>query len=294
MQKKILITGANSYIAKSFKNWMDHSNAEEMTIEMISVRDEAWKKMNFGLYDTIINVAGIAHVSSNPNLKDQYYKVNRDLAINLAEKAKSEGVKQFIFLSSMIVYGEKKGLKSSNIIDQDTPMNPIDFYGDSKLQADVKIQSLTDEEFKTVVIRTPMVYGPNSKGNFPKLLKLAQKAPIFPSISNERSMIYIDVLTEFIKQTIVNDVAGLYFPQNMDYVSTSDIIKVTRKLLNKKTHLISVFNPLIYLLSKKFRIFNKIYGNKVYEKKISQYPFEYTLGLTLEDSIKKILMEEKE
>lgn len=293
MQKKILITGANSYIGQSFKKWIDHSNSEEMIIEMISVRDDAWKKMDFGLYDTIINVAGLAHVSTDPNLKEIYYKVNRDLAINLAEKGKFDGVKQFIFLSSMIVYGEKNGLKSPNIISQDTPMNPIDFYGDSKLQADVKIQSLADKEFKTAVIRTPMVYGPNSTGNFPKLLLMAKRNAIFPKINNKRSMIYIDVLSEFLRQCILNDATGVFFPQNEDYVSTSDIILNTRMLLGKKTYFISAFNFLILFFSRRARLINRVYGSKVYSRELSKYEFSYNLNLSLKESIQKIINEEK-
>ncbi|WP_409022121.1 NAD-dependent epimerase/dehydratase family protein [Dellaglioa sp. P0083] len=293
MKKKILITGANSYIAKSFKNWIELSDNKEISIDMISVRDGEWRKKDFGLYDTVMNVAGIAHVSSNPDMKDQYYKVNRDLAIDLAEKAKYDRVKQFIFLSSMIVYGEEKGLKKTNIINRDTPMKPIDFYGDSKLQADLAIQKLEDDKFKTVVIRTPMVYGPNSKGNFPKLLAASKKFSVFPKINNKRSMIYIDVLSEFIKQCILNDVSGVFFPQNKEYVSTSDIILDTRMILGKKTYLISIFNFLIVLLSKKGRFINRIYGNKVYERKLSNYGFSYDLNLSLRESIQKIINEEK-
>lgn len=292
MQKKILITGANSYIGQSFKEWINRSNAGEMSINMISVRDDSWKKMNFGLYDVIINVAGIAHVSSDPSLEDKYYKVNRDLAINLAEKAKIEGVKQFILLSSMIVYGERNGLESKNIITRATPTNPIDFYGDSKLQADVKIQSLSNEKFNTVVVRTPMVYGPNSKGNFPKLLSIARKNSFFPKINNKRSMIYIDVLSEFLKQCILNNVTGVFFPQNKDYVSTSEIILNTRMILGKKTYFISIFNFLIKLFSKRVRLINRIYGSKVYSHELSNYKFSYNLNLGLKESIQKILNEE--
>ena len=83
--KKILITGANSYIGTSVEKWLDKSEYVVDTVDMI---DGTWKEKDFSKYDVVFHVAGIAHVSTDPNMEDLYYKVNRDLTIKTAKKAK--------------------------------------------------------------------------------------------------------------------------------------------------------------------------------------------------------------
>lgn len=265
--KKILITGKNSYIGSNCKKWLERYQ-DMYEVEEIDTKNEEWKKKDYSNYDTILHVAGIAHVSSDPKLEDLYYKVNRDLAIEIAKKAKKDGVKQFIFMSSMIIYGKDEPIGREKIITSETVPNSEDFYGKSKLEADMAIQELEDEKFKVVMVRTPMVYGPGCKGNFPKLKKLA-KMPIFPNIENNRSMIYIDNLCEFFKQVIDNQDRGIFYPQNRDYISTKQIIKIMAETMNKKIHFTKIFNPIIKVLSKKMPIINKVFGSKVYSKEIS-------------------------
>ena len=281
--KKILIFGAGSYIGTKFQEYL--KNDKEYEIDVMDSMNKEWNKADFSKYDVIYHVAGIAHVSADPKMEGLYYKVNRDLPIEVASKAKKENVKQFIFMSSMIIYGADGKIGQNKIINDKTEKNPIDFYGKSKLEADEAIQKLADENFKTVIIRTPMVYGPGCKGNFPKLKKLAKLSPIFPNIYNERSMIYIDNLCEFLKQTIDKEETGIFYPQNKDYASTKEIIKEMAKCMNKKVFCIKLFNPLLKLLSKKINYINKIFGNKVYDKKISG-DFNYCV-VNFEESIRR-------
>lgn len=163
--------------------------------------------------------------------------------------------------------------------------NHGNFYGDSKLQADLEIQKLADEKFKVVIIRTPMVYGPNCKGNFPKLKKLAKLSPIFPNIENQRSMIYIDNLCEFLKRAIDNEKTGVFYPQNREYISTKEIIKILAEAQGKKIYFIKAFNPIIKLLSKRINFINKIFGNKVYSKELTEN-FDYIV-VEKEESIRR-------
>ena len=285
--KRILIFGEGSYIGTKFKEYLTNRDSDKYQIDVVNSIGDAWKKMDFSKYDVIYHVAGIAHVSADPKMEELYYKVNRDLPIEVALKSKSEGVKQFIFMSSMIIYGADGKIGEKKIIYASSEKHPIDFYGKSKLEADEEIQKLSDKDFKTVIIRPPMVYGPNCKGNFPKLKKLAKLSPVFPNIHNERSMIYIDNLCEFLKQTIDSEETGIFYPQNKEYVSTKDIIKEMAIAMNKKIFFIKLFNPILRLLSKKMNYINKIFGNKVYDKTLSG-DFNYCV-VNFKESIRRSL-----
>ena len=283
---KILITGKDSYIGTSFEKWIKLHNPK-WEINTIDTKDEAWKQLDFNGYDTVIHVAGIAHVSTEPKMEKLYYKVNRDLALEVACKAKVDGIKQIIFMSSMILYGSDEGVGITNVITRETEPRPFNFYGCSKLEADLGIQKLNDENFKTAIIRTPMVYGPNGKGNFPKLIKIAKITPIFPSLENKRSMIYIDNLCEFMRMLVESKSQGIFFPQNREYVGTRDIIQVAAKCMGKKVWFIGLGNPFIKFFSRYIRIINKVLGNKIYDKKISD-DFEYKYCVVdFEESIRK-------
>ncbi|MGG3940331.1 NAD-dependent epimerase/dehydratase family protein [Peribacillus psychrosaccharolyticus] len=284
--KKILITGKGSYIGTNLIKWLDQWT-EQYQVEELVVKNNEWKQTDFSQYDAILHLAGIAHVSADPNLEKLYLKVNRDLAIEVAKKAKQENVKQFIFMSSMIIYGEDAKIGKNKVITEDTKPSAIDFYGRSKLEADLAIQELVDENFKTVIVRTPMVYGPNCKGNFPRLIKLTKVTPIFPNINNVRSMIFIENLCEFIRLVIDKEMNGVFFPQNKEYISTKDLINVMARIMKKKVYFISIFNPILKLLSKKVNLINKVLGNKVYDKTISPR-LDYCL-VDFETSIKKSL-----
>lgn len=263
--KKILITGKGSFIGTNAKKWLERKGH---IVDELEMQNENWKKFDFSKYDSIIHVAGIAHVSADPKMEELYLKVNRDLAIQTAEKAKREGVKQFIFMSSMIIYGKDGKIGEEKNITEATKPNPIDCYGRSKLEADLGIQKLNDSEFKTVIIRTPMVYGPGCKGNFPKLKKIAKISPIFPDIKNERSMIYIDNLCEFFSKIIELQCSGVFYPQNREYLSTKHIIEILAETQKEKIHFTKAFNWIIKLLSKKVNYINKVFGNKTYNQNL--------------------------
>ena len=272
--KRILITGKNSYVGLSLVNWLDNY-PDKYSIDLISLRDGSWRKKDFSKYDVILHVAGIAHVTTDPNMEDMYYKVNRDLTIETAKKAKEDGVKQFIFMSSIIVYGDSTSEK--RVIDIDTVPTPSNFYGKSKLQAEEGIKALESEDFRIVIIRPPMIYGKGSKGNYPKLAKAAQKLPIFPDYDNQRSMLHIDNLSEFIRLMIENEERGLFFPQNREYVRTSEMVKLIAKMHGKNIILTKVFNPILKSLINKVGIINKVFGNLVFEKSMSVYKDDYQI-----------------
>ena len=281
--KKILITGANSYVGTSFKNWVSQFLGE-YKIDVISLRDEDWRKKSFKNYDVVLHTVGIAHVDAKPEMEELYYKVNRDLAIDTANKAKKDQVKHFIFLSSIIVYGDSSRLNKLRIIDKDTEPQPANFYGNSKLQAEKGIKLLETDNFKIAIVRPPMIYGKNSKGNYQKLAKIAKKTPFFPDIENQRSMLHIDNLSEFLRLIIDNEDRGIFFPQNKEYVSTSNMVKLISESHKKKIKLTKIFNPSLLIASKKYKIINKVFGGMVYDLKLSEYKDNYRVR-SLKESI---------
>lgn len=285
---RILVTGEYSYIGKSFKNWM-HNKSNQYIIDTISTRNNIWKERDFSSYDVILQVAGIAHVDAKADMEELYYQINRDLTIDIAKKAKSEGVKQFIFMSSMIVFGESNTKNRDIKIHKNTRPRPSNFYGNSKLQAEEGLLQLEDQDtFKIVIVRTPMIYGRGSKGNYPRLAHLAKITPIFPNISNERSMLYIDNLCEFLRIIIEEDERGIFHPQNREYVNTTRLVQTIAKVTNKKLHTTRVFNPIIKFLCYKINLINKIFGSMAYDYELSNYKdyaycvydFEKSINLT--------------
>ncbi|GAA2889405.1 NAD-dependent epimerase/dehydratase family protein [Enterococcus casseliflavus] len=275
--KRILITGANSYIGTSFEKWMQQFG-DDYQIDTIDMHGEAWKEKDFSLYDSIFHVAGIAHADVSKvseETKQLYYKVNCDLAVETAEKYKKDlncKVGQFIYMSSIIVYGENTSINKKRVISRDTEPNPSNFYGDSKLKAEKKLMPLNQSDFKIVILRPPMIYGNGSKGNYQQLIKIANKVSFFPNIKNERSMIHIDTLCDFIKNIIDTRKEGLYFPQDKNYVRTSYMVRDIGNSNGKKIYLFSCLNWLIYLMGyfpgKVGKLANKAFGSLVYSKDI--------------------------
>ncbi|MDI6452376.1 NAD-dependent epimerase/dehydratase family protein [Peloplasma aerotolerans] len=283
--KRVLITGANSYVGTSVEKWL-MKESKNYHVETLDMQNPSWVNFDFTKFDVVFHVAGIAHVSKKKSMEDLYYKVNRDLAIQTARKAKESGVRQFIFMSSMIIYGNDKPSGYRQHIDLSN-YNPTSAYGKSKLEADLSIQELMNEKFIVLVIRAPIIYGPGCKGNFPKLQNFAKKTILIPTLKNRKSMIYIDNLSEFIKQAINRSLYGVCYPQNSEYMSTSKIMILTREYLSMKIVKTRVFNPLIIFLTYISKYIKKMYGNKSYNQNNSFYSdFDYNI-VTSSDSIKK-------
>ena len=257
--KNILVTGANSYIGKNFIDYI--SSFDNYNVEAISVRDDAWKDVDFGKYDVIYDVAGIAHIKETDDNRHLYYEVNRDLALELAKKAKAEGVKQFVYLSSMSVFGMVIGH-----INKDTPTIPSNAYGKSKLEAEQLLMKLADNDFIVSIVRPPMVYGEGCKGNYQALRKFAVKVKAFPDIDNERSMISIDNMSKAIVDIIETPNTGYYHPQDSEYIRTYDMVKEIAEAEGLNFHTIRFGKGLILLLAKHVNVFKKVFGSLTYDK----------------------------
>ena len=164
--KKILITGANSFIGTSVETYLQENFPGEYVVDTVDMMDGSWRNKDFSGYDSVFHVAGIAH-SDSGKISDEkaklYYAVNTDLTVETAQKAKADGAKQFVFMSSAIVYGESAPIGKNRVITKDTPTSPENCYGDSKVQAENGIRPLNEDSFKVVILRPPMIYGKGSK-----------------------------------------------------------------------------------------------------------------------------------
>lgn len=291
--KKVLITGANSYIGVSFENYAAEHYPDQLSIDTIDMIDGGWKEKDFSSYNVVYHVAGIAHAdvgNVSDEVKAKYYAVNTNLAIDTAKKAKSDGVMQFVFMSSAIVYGDSAPYGVQKRITKETEPSPANFYGDSKWQADKGVRELADENFIVTVLRPPMIYGKGSKGNYPTLAKMAKKLPVFPDVKNERSMLYIENLCEFLCQVMIRGEGGIYWPQNAEYTQTSEMVKLIADVGDHSIHVSKAWNWVVGLASKvpgkPKGLANKAFGNLSYDQSMSQYDFKYQV-VDLKESIRR-------
>lgn len=280
--KKILIIGKNSYLGKSTYNWL-LKYPKSYSVDTISVRDNKWKQENFSQYDTVINFVGLAHINNiKPEMKDDFYYVNRDLIVSIAEYAKQQGVKHFIHFSSMNVYGDC----CDNIYNR-YEVCPTSFYGDSKLQGDFGLQALEDDDFAVALIRPPFVYGKGCSGNYNIIRKIAVKTPVFPKYKNKKSMIYIDNLCELVRLVIDNNGRGIYTPQNRQLVSTVELVSAISKANGKCVRFTNIFNFMIPMGIRMTKLMKKAFGNDYYNLSMSSsFDWEYCV-VDFEESIKR-------
>lgn len=297
-EKKVLITGAGSYIGEAFQTYAtEHYPA--LKVDAVDMIDGSWREKNFSSYDIIYHVARIAHAdvgNVDEATKAKYYAVNTDLAVEVCEKAKAEGVKNFVFMSSMIVYGDSAPYGKSKVVDEHTVPFAANFYGDSKLQADAAVRELADDSFHVFVLRPPMIYGKGSKGNYPTLAKFAKKLPVFPNVDNERSMLHIDNLCEFLCQIMmvkeVKENAIVLIPQNGEWTKTSEMVKEIGEVTGKKVRLIGgIMKPAVLLGGKVpgkiGGLVNKAFGNSTYAHEMSIYEGIVYQTTSLKESIQK-------
>lgn len=291
--KKVLITGANSYIGVSFEKYVTEKYSDQLSVDTVDMIDGSWRQKDFSAYDIVYHVAGIAHAdvgNVSEETKKRYYAINTNLALETAKKARDAGVKQFVFMSSAIVYGDSAPYGKSKRITKSTEPSPSNFYGDSKWQADKGVRELESPGFTVTVLRPPMIYGKGSKGNYPTLASMAKKLPIFPDVQNERSMLYIENLCEFLAQVMIRGEGGIFWPQNAEYTRTSEMVRMIAEVSGHKIGVSKAWNWVVSLAShipgKPAGLANKAFGNLSYDQSMSNYDFEYRV-VGLKESIER-------
>ena len=275
--KKILITGANSYIGVSVEHYLSRW-PEQYQVDTVDMVDGSWREKCFRGYDAILHVAGLVHqpqTKNDPAQAERYDQINHRLAVETAEKAKAEGISQFVFISSASVYGLNAPVGQIVMITRDTPLNPTDNYGISKKHAEESLQKLQDDHFKVAILRPPMIYGKGCRGNYQTMAKLVRKLPVFPMVNNQRSMLYIENLAELIRLVVDDEAEGIFCPQNNEYVNTSDMVNLIAHANGKGMLLLGGFTWALKLLRPLTGIVDKAFGSLCYDFELSRYPKDY-------------------
>ena len=277
--KRILITGTGGYIGLHLKAYMAQW-PEAYQVELLSLREDRWRQHSFQGFDAILHAAGIVHQpksKDDPSQAELYDRVNHRLTVEVAQKAKREGVGQFLFLSSESVYGLHAPVGRVITITKDTPVRPVDNYGISKARAEEALAALRDETFRVVILRPPMIYGKGCKGNYQTLAQLAKKLPVVPMGEDQRSRLYIDNLCEFIRLLVEDGADGLYCPQNAEYVSTSDMVNRIAHANGRGILMVGGLDWALKLLSPMTGMVDKAFGSLCYERQLSDYPKNYCI-----------------
>lgn len=275
--KRVLITGAGSYVGSSVESWL-RQWPESYRVDTLDMIGDSWRAYDFRGYDAVLHVAGIVHredSKNDPAEAELYDRINHRLAVETAQAAKTAGVKQFLFMSSASVYGITAPMGRVVTITKDTPLCPVDNYGRSKADAEKSLAALAEEGFRLAVLRPPMIYGKGCKGNYQTLSRLARKLPVFPWVENRRSMLYMDNLSELIRLLIDEEAEGIFCPQNEEYVNTCDMVNLIAHTAGKNILMIHGFGWALKLLRRMTPMVDKAFGSLCYDRELSAYPGNY-------------------
>jgi UDP-glucose 4-epimerase len=278
---KVLITGTSGYLGHSFIN----AYKNKYKFKKFSLLKENLEDINFDGINIVLHCAALVHQKVEHSYK-KYYEINVEYPVKLAKFAKQRGVKQFVFISTISVYGEYE-----EKLDENTICNPISFYGKSKLEAEKELLKLNDDSFIVSIIRPPMIYGKNAPGNIDSLVKLVKKLPIIPlgKIENKRSFISIQNLCFIINEIITQEKQGIFLASDDEPLSTSRLIELIAKNLDKKIYLIKIpfFESLLELLKPSFH--KRLYESLEIDNSITKEKLNLKNPYSVEDGIKLMI-----
>jgi UDP-glucose 4-epimerase len=272
---RVLLCGKDSYIGKAIIARMSGT----FEVNELDLRNEKWRDFDFSKYDVVIHLAAIVHRSQ---VKDEelYSRVNTILAVDVAKTAISQGLRHFIFLSTMGVYGIDPSLRGGGRISIQSEYNPKNLYSISKLKAENGLINLRREyDFTLTIIRPPNVYGENCPGNYYRFMQFCAKYLIvFPLLRhNKFSMISIEHLCSEIEKTIANKVDAIICPQDVGEKSNAKRISIMAKEYGR-VHCQSKFlGRLLYLvfIIYPFKQISNLFGDLYYDETLSKpIPFK--------------------
>jgi len=255
----ILVTGATGFIGQALVNQLcmqpehrvvavvrDRSDALPRDVKLKFVEDITqqpdWSSALEGV-DVVVHLAARAHVAQDNSADSlsSFRRINVDATSNLAQQAAKAGVKRFIFMSSIGVNGN---LSREPFIEEDVP-EPVEYYALSKYEAEQALRQISnDSGMEIVILRPPLVYGPNAHGNFGKLVRAIEKGIPLPlgATNNKRSLVALDNLVDFIITCVDHPKAGneVFLVSDGEDLSTTELIKSIARAVGKSPRLIPV------------------------------------------------------
>ncbi len=281
---KILVTSADGFIENRFLEY----NQAKFSIQLINIQDiDVIESSAFKGVDCVIHLASKVQ---DPKCTDEsvYNKTNVEATKKMANKAKSAGVSHFVYLSTIKVYGEC----GSQILNEFSNCNPSDAYGRSKLLAEKYLQSISNDFFQVAILRASMEYGPNSKGNLFKLIRLSdKKVPLpFGKIFNKRSIVFVDNLIEYFNKIIELKAEGIYIAVDPNPISTTQMLSTIQISLFNGIRLFSIPLLIRRIIKKRkpalyYRLFDSLeFDNKFTIEKLNialPYTTEYGISQTV-------------
>lgn len=279
--RNVLIAGQHSFIGTAVERRLA-AFPDEYAATSLDMHGEDWKSFDFSPFDCVVHVAGIAHVSPKPEMRPLYEAINRDLAVACARRAREMGAKQFLYLSSAIVFGDAAPAGEAGEITPETSPSPANAYGRSKLEAEHGLRALENGRFRVAILRPMMVFGQGCKGNYNALAALARRAPLFPDFPNRRGVVYIDDLAELIRRLIDEGAAGTFHPQTFA-VSTADIARAVAKAHGRRVLFTRALDPLLRAMGGSGTV-RRAFGGFFYREDMADHGFAPG-ALSLEDCV---------
>lgn len=281
---KVLITGSHSFVGKNFRKYSRYCDVEE-----ISLLDYKPEEIEFDGIDVVLHLAAIVHQSDKIS-DNEYFRINRDLCLRVAEVSKKGGVKQFVFLSTLKVYGDFAN--DNEIRNENSECFPDDAYGKSKYAAETELKKIEDSDFTVSIIRTPLVYGEGVKANMLDLVKLVDALPFLPfdKIENKRNFSFTENLVGFIDRIIEMEASGVFIAMDEQPVSTTDLIKYISKSLGKKTNLFKL-PDLCIKTCKLFvpRTVDRLFGSSEFDNSRTKEILNYSPHFSTEEGINRMV-----
>lgn len=290
----VLIIGGSSFVARYFiKLLNDVYSIRTVSRKTTGYENEYLSSNFFELTDElfsnvsiVVNCAAIVHQTQEPDIK-VYNRINYELPLYLAEKAKRNGVKTFVQLSTIAVYG------NVSHINESTTEAPVNAYGKSKLQADKALVKLMDEQFKVLIFRPPLIYGAkDAPGNMMRLIKLIQKKlPLpFKGQENRRDFIHIKNLIGFMQAGIEKNIAGIYLVSDQRPVSVTELYDLIVKHSNIPNRSFKVPSLMLKLV-KTFKpgIYDKLFSGLTIDSNLTIEKLKFKPENLVESGIKEMI-----
>ena len=277
--KSMVLTGSNGFVGSYFIN----NYSQKYAIQKFSFLNDDFTLLNLNDVNVVVHLSALVHQMGGAS-DAEYERVNVTQTLDLARKAKESGVGQFVFMSTVKVYGEEM----SSIYTERSMCIPQDEYGKSKLKAENELLKLEDESFKISIIRTPIVYGYGVKANIKNLVNLVQRILILPfvDIKNKRSMVYVGNLCHLIDVVIQSMACGIFLASDDKSLSTTNLIELIAKELHKKVYLVKIpfFESLLKLLKPSFH--KRLYGSLEVDNSLTKERLNLENLYSVEDGIK--------